>query len=138
MIIDNVEEILNRKNIELLMLNITFDSMYDDNNIFMYCVTIRTEKFYDSQVESDICNFFEKISSEPFRFEPEFDFEKVRVQKSYNWNQETIEHFQNLCKSSGIGSYVKNDIYEFIQEDCQLEDGDNIDIMVNDLYNKLK
>lgn len=54
----------------------------------------------------------------------------------YNWNPETINHF--LYMSSYISS---KEIYEMVQDfvavDCQLEDGDTEEMLVDDLYKQI-
>ena len=54
----------------------------------------------------------------------------------YYWNEETISHFQF------VSNYIsKNEVFEqileFVEIDCQLEDGDTEEMLANDLMNKV-
>ena len=56
--------------------------------------------------------------------------------KTYLWNEETINYFQfTSCYISGEELYEK--IQEFVETDCVLEDGDNEEDLVNDLYKQI-
>jgi hypothetical protein len=57
-------------------------------------------------------------------------------QKKYTWNHDTINHFQFMS------SYLSSkEIYEMVQDfvavDCQLEDGDTEEMLVEDLYKQI-
>jgi len=58
------------------------------------------------------------------------------TKSKYTWNPETINHF--LYMSSYISS---KEIYEMVQDfvavDCQLEDGDTEEMLVDDLYKQI-
>lgn len=54
----------------------------------------------------------------------------------YTWNHDTINHFQFMS------SYLSSkEIYEMVQDfvavDCQLEDGDTEEMLVQDLYKQI-
>jgi len=54
----------------------------------------------------------------------------------YTWNHDTINHFQYMS------SYLSSkEIYEMVQDfvavDCQLEDGDTEEMLVEDLYKQI-
>jgi hypothetical protein len=54
----------------------------------------------------------------------------------YTWNHDTINHFQYMS------SYLSSkEIYEMVQDfvavDCQLEDGDTEEMLVQDLYKQI-
>lgn len=54
----------------------------------------------------------------------------------YTWNHDTINHFQFMS------SYLSSkEIYEMVQDfvavDCQLEDGDTEEMLVEDLYKQI-
>jgi|TARA_B100002052_G_C15576240_1_gene460118 hypothetical protein len=54
----------------------------------------------------------------------------------YYWNEETISHFQfvsNYTSKNEVSKQVK----EFVEIDCQLEDGDTNEMLVNDLLNQV-
>jgi hypothetical protein len=56
--------------------------------------------------------------------------------KKYEWNDETVDAFKlessYLCRTSIFGRVV-----DFIDVECQLEDGDNEEEMVEDLMKKI-
>ena len=57
-------------------------------------------------------------------------------QKKYTWNHDTINHLQYMS------SYLSSkEIYEMVQDfvavDCQLEDGDTEEMLVEDLYKQI-
>ena len=54
----------------------------------------------------------------------------------YTWNPETINHFQ-FMSSYVSGEEVYEAIQEFVEVDCQLEDGDTEDMLVQDLYKQI-
>lgn len=54
----------------------------------------------------------------------------------YTWNADTINHFQFMS------SYISGEeIYEIVQDfvavDCQIEDGDTEEMLVDDLYKQI-
>ena len=54
----------------------------------------------------------------------------------YHWNEETVEHF--ITESNfNSKSVIKEFIEDFVHIDCQLEDGDTEEMLVNDLMNKI-
>ena len=54
----------------------------------------------------------------------------------YEWNEDTVNHFK--FESSYIGrNFIYQSIVEFIDVECQLEDGDDEDEMAEDLMNKV-
>ena len=58
------------------------------------------------------------------------------AKSKYKWNHETINHFQYMS------SYISGkEIYEMVQDfvavDCQLEDGDTEEMLVDDLYKQI-
>ena len=58
------------------------------------------------------------------------------TKSKYTWNPETINHFQYMS------SYISSkEIYEMVQDfvavDCQLEDGDTEEMLVDDLYKQI-
>ena len=56
--------------------------------------------------------------------------------KTYLWNEETINYFQfTSCYISGEDLYDR--IQTFVETDCQLEDGDNEEDLVNDLFKQI-
>ena len=56
--------------------------------------------------------------------------------KEYKWNEETVDHFifeSNYVSKEEVFEMVTN----FVEVDCQLEDGDNEDDMVMSLLEKI-
>ena len=58
------------------------------------------------------------------------------TKSKYTWNPETINHFHYMS------SYISSkEIYEMVQDfvavDCQLEDGDTEEMLVDDLYKQI-
>jgi len=54
----------------------------------------------------------------------------------YEWNEDTINHFK--FESSYIGrNVIYQKIVDFIDVECQLEDGDDEEEMAEDLMNKV-
>jgi len=54
----------------------------------------------------------------------------------YTWNHDTINHFQYMSSYLSV-----KEIYEMVQDfvavDCQLEDGDTEEMLVEDLYKQI-
>jgi len=56
--------------------------------------------------------------------------------KRYEWNEDTISHFQfTSCYLSY--EYILEQVINFIDIECQLEDGDDEDDMAKDLMSKI-
>ena len=54
----------------------------------------------------------------------------------YEWNEDTVNHFK--FESSYIGrNAIYQKIVDFIDVECQLEDGDDEDEMADDLMSKV-
>ena len=56
--------------------------------------------------------------------------------KEYKWNEETVDHFifeSNYVSKEVVFEMVK----DFVEVDCQLEDGDSEDDMVMSLLEKI-
>ena len=54
----------------------------------------------------------------------------------YYWNEETISHFKLLSNYTSKNEVLKQ-VKEFVEIDCQLEDGDTNKMLVNDLLNQV-
>ena len=54
----------------------------------------------------------------------------------YHWNEETIEHFvtESNFHSKEV---IKEFVADFVYVNCQLEDGDTEEELVNDLMSKI-
>ena len=55
---------------------------------------------------------------------------------NYYWNEETIDHF-TIIANYAKPSEVKQEIEEYVENCCQLEDGETEEDLVNDLYNQV-
>jgi len=54
----------------------------------------------------------------------------------YTWNHDTINHFQYMS-SYLSGKEIYEMVQDFVAVDCQLEDGDTEDMLVQDLYKQI-
>lgn len=56
--------------------------------------------------------------------------------KEYKWNEDTIDHFKFISGYATVDE-VYNMIKEFVEIDCQLEEGETEKDLVEDLMNKI-
>ena len=54
----------------------------------------------------------------------------------YTWNHDTINHFQHMS-SYLSGKEIYEMVQDFVAVDCQLEDGDTEEMLVEDLYKQI-
>ena len=54
----------------------------------------------------------------------------------YTWNHDTINHFQYMS-SYLSGKEIYEMVQDFVAVDCQLEDGDTEEMLVQDLYKQI-
>jgi hypothetical protein len=54
----------------------------------------------------------------------------------YTWNHDTINHFQYMS-SYLSGKEIYEMVQDFVAVDCQLEDGDTEEMLVEDLYKQI-
>lgn len=57
--------------------------------------------------------------------------------KQFEWNEDTINYFTELEELNGI-AHVSKRILEFVINDCDLEDGETIKDLFNDILNKVE
>ena len=57
--------------------------------------------------------------------------------KQFEWNEDTINYFTNLEELNGM-SYVSKRVLEFVVNDCDLEDGETIQDLFNDIMDKVE
>ena len=57
--------------------------------------------------------------------------------KQFEWNEDTINYFTELEELNGI-AHVSKRILEFVINDCDLEDGETIQDLFNDILNKVE
>jgi hypothetical protein len=55
----------------------------------------------------------------------------------YYWNPETIEYLKKKNKPGCEGDYIRS-ITEFVFANCQLEDGEDYQMLIRDLIRKTK
>ena len=68
------------------------------------------------------------------RTKQKINFENVKP--LYYWNEDTIDHFEFISGYATVNE-VYNMIKEFVELDCQLEDGETEKDLVEDLMNKI-
>ena len=56
--------------------------------------------------------------------------------KEYKWNEDTLNHFEFISDYATVNE-VYNMIKEFVELDCQLEEGETEKDLVEDLMNKI-
>jgi len=56
--------------------------------------------------------------------------------KKYKWNEDTLNHFEFISGYATVNE-VYNMIKEFVELDCQLEEGETEKDLVEDLMNKI-
>jgi hypothetical protein len=55
----------------------------------------------------------------------------------YYWNDDTIEYFKKQNKPGCEGEYIR-EIWDFVKNNCTLEDGETYEMLGNDLITKTK
>jgi len=53
----------------------------------------------------------------------------------FHWNDDTIEYFKELY-SKDENNY--RELWNFVKNDCDLEDGETYEMLANDLINKIQ
>jgi len=56
--------------------------------------------------------------------------------KKYEWNEDTLNHFEFISGYATVNE-MYNMIKEFVELDCQLEEGETEKDLVEDLMNKI-
>ncbi len=56
--------------------------------------------------------------------------------KNYHWNEDTLRHFQFISNYTSRNEILKQ-VVEFVEIDCQLEEGDTEKDLVENLMNKI-
>ena len=54
------------------------------------------------------------------------------ITKKFYWNDETLQHFK-FTASYTTENEVKEEVEEFVEISCSLEDGETEEMLVNDL-----
>ncbi len=55
----------------------------------------------------------------------------------YYWNEDTIEYFKKQNKPGCEGEYIR-EIWDFVKQNCTLEDGETYEMLGNDLITQTK
>ena len=61
---------------------------------------------------------------------------KIKIMKYY-WNEETIEYFKNRNKPGCEGQFIR-EIEEFVKNNCDLEEGEVYQDLMDDLKAQVK
>ena len=56
--------------------------------------------------------------------------------EKFHWNDDTIEYFKNRNKPGCEGQYYR-EVWDFVKNDCHLEDGVTSEMLANDLMNQV-
>jgi len=55
----------------------------------------------------------------------------------YYWNEETLEIFRELIELDESFENIKKEVEIFVERDCDLEDGETNEMLVEDLINQI-
>ena len=55
----------------------------------------------------------------------------------YYWNEETLEIFRELIELDESFENIKKEVEIFVDRDCDLEDGETNEMLVEDLLNQI-
>ncbi len=56
--------------------------------------------------------------------------------KRFKWNKDTLEYFKTINKE--YPQFVETEVRMFVKNDCDLEDGETYEDLVNDLINQIQ
>jgi hypothetical protein len=56
--------------------------------------------------------------------------------KEYYWNEDTLNYFKDLASDFEY-DYLKDQVTNFVEDQCSLEDNETEEELVNDLINKI-
>ena len=56
--------------------------------------------------------------------------------KRFKWNKDTLEYFKTINKE--YPQFVGTEVRMFVKNDCDLEDGETYEDLVNDLINQIQ
>ena len=59
------------------------------------------------------------------------------MKNKYYWNEETIQYFEKRVKPGCEGQYI-TEAYDFVKQNCTLEEGDTREMLANDLIMQVK
>ena len=59
------------------------------------------------------------------------------MNNKYYWNEETLELFRELIELGDDKEQVRKNVEFFVNRDCDLEDDETEEMLVNDLLNQI-
>tara|TARA_Y100000015_G_scaffold32350_1_gene32158 strand:- start:208 stop:402 length:195 start_codon:yes stop_codon:yes gene_type:complete len=59
------------------------------------------------------------------------------MKNKYYWNKETLELFRELIELGDDKEQVRKNVEFFVNKDCDLEDNETEEMLVNDLLNQI-
>ena len=61
----------------------------------------------------------------------------MNYKNKYYWNEETLEIFKELIELDESFENIKKEVEIFVDRDCDLEDGETNEMLVEDLLNQI-
>ena len=61
----------------------------------------------------------------------------MNYKNKYYWNKETLEIFRDLIELDESFENIKKEVEIFVDRDCDLEDGETNEMLVEDLLNQI-
>ena len=59
------------------------------------------------------------------------------MNNKYYWNEETLELFRELIELGDDKEQVRKNVEFFVNRDCDLEDNETEEMLINDLMNQI-
>ncbi len=66
----------------------------------------------------------------------EFKITTMNTKKNYYWNEDTINHFQFMTSYTS-GEEVYNEIQEFVENNCEIEENEVEQDLIDDLVRQV-
>ena len=61
----------------------------------------------------------------------------MNYKNKYYWNEDTLEIFKELIELDESFENIKKEVEIFVERDCDLEDGETNEMLVEDLLNQI-
>lgn len=61
----------------------------------------------------------------------------MNYKNKYYWNEDTLEIFKELIELDESFENIKKEVEIFVDRDCDLEDGETNEMLVEDLLNQI-
>lgn len=61
----------------------------------------------------------------------------MNYKNKYYWNEDTLEIFRELIELDESFENIKKEVEIFVDRDCDLEDGETNEMLVEDLLNQI-